>query len=341
MSTLIPSRCLTSLRRGERILIHLVLGLFEVVLSCRGRKLDVDGRRLGHLRLLQSRERFLPGVASTTDEAGILCLQTKVGWLVQLGHRLGEDARGDGRAMGGASPLKVGATQGGVRDGEVIETLNLLVETGILGSLHRRVTLVDSIKAVGAHQVRRRCGGRDVRVFGRGSPVASKLRLAPFIQLVRQESGLGTEGGMSRVTSARGRRGEVVLVEGRRLVCGGSLVGVRVEEVGRCRRVVALRHSHVVHVTWVEALVEDTGGELLVVLAGVGKQGEVAGGEVGVEKAGLVLVRKGSSGLVVSLLVGLLAVEEVVCVIKAGEVGGGGSVEGLSCRLIQAETETN
>lgn len=68
--------------------------------------------------------------------------------------------------------------------------------------------------------------------------MALELRLAPFADLVRQKRGLRAQRSVPRVTG--GRRGELVLVEGGRLMRRAGMVGFRLEEVRGSGRVVKL-----------------------------------------------------------------------------------------------------
>ena len=152
----------------------------------------------------------------------------------------GEDARGDGRAVGRASSMEIGTVLG-VREAEVANVENILVEGRILRLLHGRVAAVGGVEGVVAHEVRRVRHARDLRVLRRGPPVRLELGLRPIAKLVRQQRGLGAQRGVPGVVRG-GRREVLVLAEGR-----GAL-GFGLEEVWRGRRLVDLGRGHVAEV---------------------------------------------------------------------------------------------
>jgi hypothetical protein len=115
--------------------------------------------------------------------------------------------------------------------------------------------------------------------------VALELRLVPLAHLVGQEGGLGAQGSVPRVGS--GRRGELVLVEGGRLMRRAGHVAFRLQKVRRGGRVV--RRVHVGHVVWVErvGLVEEWLVELVALAALGRKEGEIAVAQVWRQEARL------------------------------------------------------
>lgn len=67
------------------------------------------------------------------------------------------------------------------------------------------------------------------------STMALELRLGPITRLIGEKGSLGDEGCMPRVVARACWGGELVLVEGRRMLSGARLKDVGLEEVRRSR----------------------------------------------------------------------------------------------------------